>query len=148
MTVSGLAVREAALEDAPRLAELAGQLGYLATADELRQRLASLPSGEQAVVLVAAGEEDVALGWVHVALRHDLVTRLTAQVMGLVVDEAARSRGIGARLLDAAERWAAQRGCARVLIGTRVTRQRAHGFYRRRGYALLKTSHFFEKGLR
>jgi len=34
-----------------------------------------------------------------------------------------------------------------MLVGTRVTRQRAHRFYEREGYAVAKTSHFFEKEL-
>ena len=87
------------------------------------------------------------IGWIHVELKRSLLSPLAAQVMGLVVSEAHRSRGIGAALLERAEGWAAERGCELVLVGTRVTRERAHGFYRRQGYRLLKTSHFFEKEL-
>jgi GNAT superfamily N-acetyltransferase len=67
--------------------------------------------------------------------------------MGLVVDESVRSRGIGARLLERGEAWAQERGCRTMLVGTRITRERAHRFYERQGYDLLKTSHFFEKPL-
>jgi hypothetical protein len=34
-----------------------------------------------------------------------------------------------------------------MIVGTRVTRERAHRFYQREGYALQKTSHFFDKAL-
>ncbi len=67
--------------------------------------------------------------------------------MGLVVDDEHRSAGIGGALLEAAEAWALDRGCADLLVATRVTRERAHGFYRRHGYALLKTSHCFSRRL-
>jgi GNAT superfamily N-acetyltransferase len=104
-------------------------------------------ANDQAAVLVAADAEDRPIGWIHVEVRRTLVTPLSAQVMGLVVDDAVRSGGIGRELVRSAEAWAAARGCGRMLVGTRVTRKRAHRFYEREGYAVLKTSYFFEKEL-
>jgi ribosomal protein S18 acetylase RimI-like enzyme len=129
------------------MAELAVQLGYTVTADELEERLPVVAASDDATVLVAADERDVPIGWIHVELKRTLLAPLSAQVMGLVVDEWARSRGIGARLLEQGEAWARERGGSLMLVGTRVTRERAHRFYRRQGYELLKTSHFFEKPL-
>jgi GNAT superfamily N-acetyltransferase len=100
-----------------------------------------------AAVLVAADGADRPIGWIHVELKRTLVAPLSAQVMGLVVEDAARSAGIGRELLQAGEAWAAARGCERMLVGTRVTRARAHRFYEREGYAIAKTSYFFEKEL-
>ncbi|HEX2194543.1 MAG TPA: GNAT family N-acetyltransferase [Candidatus Limnocylindria bacterium] len=141
------AIRLALPEDAARLAELATQLGYPTSAAELAERLPHLTGDDETVVLVAASSDGDAIGWVHMELKRSLLSEPTAQVMGLIVDEAHRSGGVGARLLEAGERWAAERGCRAVLVGTRVTRERAHAFYRRQGYELLKTSHFFEKKL-
>jgi GNAT superfamily N-acetyltransferase len=104
-------------------------------------------ANDQAAVLVAADAEDRPIGWIHVEVRRTLVAPLSAQVMGLVVDDAVRSGGIGRELLRSAEAWAAARGCRRMLVGTRVTRERAHRFYEREGYAVEKTSYFFEKEL-
>jgi ribosomal protein S18 acetylase RimI-like enzyme len=129
------------------MAELAVQLGYTVTADELEERLPVVAASDDATVLVAADERDVPIGWIHMELKRTLLAPLSAQVMGLVVDEWARSRGIGARLLEQGEAWARERGGSLMLVGTRVTRERAHRFYRRQGYELLKTSHFFEKPL-
>jgi len=46
-----------------------------------------------------------------------------------------------------AERWARQHGASAVRVGSRATREGAHQFYEREGYALAKTSHWFQKEL-
>jgi len=129
------------------LAALSGQLGYPVGTDELADRLRAVGAQDQAAVLVAADADDRPLGWIHVEMKRTLVAPLSAQVMGLVVEDATRSAGIGRELLRSAEAWAAARGCRRMLVGTRVTRERAHRFYQREGYAVEKTSYFFEKPL-
>ena len=142
-----LAIRPPRDEDAGALAGLSEQLGYPVAADELRRRLSQVAANDQAAVLVATDATNRPIGWVHVELKRSLVAPLTAQIMGLVVDDAARSRGVGKELLAAAEAWASRRSCRQMILGTRVTRVRAHRFYQREGYALQKTSHFFEKSL-
>jgi GNAT superfamily N-acetyltransferase len=129
------------------LAALAEQLGYPVGTDELAERLAAVAANDHAQVMVAADADDRPIGWIHVEVKRTLVAPLSAQVTGLVVDDAARSGGIGRELLRSAETWAAARGCGRMLVGTRVTRERAHRFYQREGYAVQKTSYFFEKEL-
>lgn len=141
-----MAVRPARTEDAPALAGLAGQLGYPTSTEEVTARLPEVAANPEALILVA-GDGGEVQGWIHVELKRSLLAPLAAQVMGLVVDERWRNAGIGAALLAAGEAWARQRGCLSMLVGTRVTRERAHRFYRRAGYDLLKTSHFFEKRL-
>jgi len=140
-------VRRACVLDAERMSELAAQLGYPLDAGDLAARLPVVTRSDDTLVAVVVDERDLPLGWIHVELKATLLAPRTAQVMGLVVDEGARSRGIGARLLEHGEAWARERVCRGMLIGTRVTRERAHRFYRRQGYDLLKTSHFFEKRL-
>jgi GNAT superfamily N-acetyltransferase len=50
-------------------------------------------------------------------------------------------------LLEAAERWARARGCRRLVVATRITRERAHRFYAREGYEVNKTSYVLTKPL-
>lgn len=140
------AIRAARPADAATLADLAVELGYPATATEITERLASVANAD-AAVLVACDAGDRPLGWGHVELRRTLVEPLSAQVVGLVVADGSRSSGIGRELLDAMEEWALARGCRRMLVGTRVTRERAHRFYAREGYEVLKTSYFLVKEL-
>jgi GNAT superfamily N-acetyltransferase len=80
-------------------------------------------------------------------LHRSLVEPLSALIMGLVVGEGHRSTRIGARLLDAAERWARAHGCRQMVVATRITRERAHRFYAREGYSVAKTSYFLTKAL-
>ncbi|MGH2455613.1 MAG: GNAT family N-acetyltransferase [Candidatus Limnocylindria bacterium] len=141
------AIRPPRAEDARALAELSAQLGYPVEPGEMEARLAVVAANDHAAVLVASDAADRPLGWIHVELKRSLVAPLTAQVMGLVVAEGARNGGIGRDLLRRAEAWAAGRGCGQMLVGSRVTRERAHRFYLREGYAVQKTSYFFEKRL-
>lgn len=145
MVATGTRLRRARPSDALRLARLAAQLGYPVEVGEVPPRLAAILEKPDADLLVAADETDVAIGWLQVELKQSLLSPLAAQVMALVVDERHRSIGVGAALLDAAEAWAREHGCGEMLVATRVTRERAHGFYRRHGYELLKTSHVFSK---
>ncbi len=137
-------IRPMTAADAPLVADLATQLGYPTSAEEAAHRLSALDGRQTALV---ADEDGRAIGWVHVALVTSLVSGLKADVGGLVVDENHRSGGIGAALLEAAEAWARDHGAAAMLVRTRVARERAHRFYEREGYDLVKTSHVFEKRL-
>ncbi|HEX6139312.1 MAG TPA: GNAT family N-acetyltransferase [Candidatus Limnocylindria bacterium] len=133
--------------DAAALAELSRQLGYEVGDDEAGERLQAVTANGDAALLVATDDGDRPIGWVHVELKRSLLAPLSAQVMGLVVDERFRNDGIGRDLLVAAEAWAVERGCVAMLVGSRVTRERAHRFYQREGYEIQKTSYFFHKPL-
>jgi len=98
-------------------------------------------------VIVATDADDVPTGWCHVEMRRTLVEPIGAMILGLVVGEGHQSAGIGAELLGAAEQWARGRGCRRLVVATRITRERAHRFYAREGYEVSKTSYFLTKPL-
>jgi GNAT superfamily N-acetyltransferase len=145
--VADATIRAAQRRDAAALADLSGQLGYPATAEEIEGRLATIDPLDSSVVLVACDPSDRPLGWGQVELRRTLAEPLSGQVMGLVVDEGSRSARVGRQLLLAMERWATERGSRRMIVSTRVTRERAHQFYAREGYAVTKTSYLLAKDL-
>jgi GNAT superfamily N-acetyltransferase len=132
--------------DAPALAALAGELGYPTDPEALLGRLAAVHPTDAAVI-VSTDAEDQATGWCHVELHRSLVEPISALILGLVVGEGHRSTGIGAALLAAAESWARARSCKRLVVATRITRERAHRFYAREGYEVSKTSYFLTKAL-
>jgi GNAT superfamily N-acetyltransferase len=144
--VNAVRVRPPMPSDAVALAALAGELGYPTSAEGLLGRLAALHATD-AAVFVATDLADVPTGWCHVEMRRTLVEPMSALIVGLVIGEGHRSAGIGAELLDAAERWARARGCKQLVVATRITRERAHRFYAREGYELNKTSYFLTKAL-
>jgi predicted N-acetyltransferase YhbS len=132
--------------DAPRVAELATQLGYPSTAADVEHRFGQLAASDSDAVLVAE-REDAVIGWIHVSRVPSLAVSDTALIGGLVVDEKHRSGRVGAALLQAAEAWAVAQGARTMTISSRIARERAHRFYLRVGYEHLKTSHIFSKSL-
>jgi GNAT superfamily N-acetyltransferase len=142
-----LKIRRAKNADAPRLADLAGQLGYPATTAQLRERLRTIEPALQHAVFVAESAKDGVIGWLHVSRQPLLEEELRAEVNGLVVADGQRSLGAGARLLAAAEAWARKRGCKGMSVRSNVLRERAHKFYERNGYEHYKTQKSFRKPL-
>ena len=140
-------IRPATEADLGPMAELTTQLGYPVDPDTLGERLADLRSRTADDVLVAVDDNDRPIAWIHVALLATLEASHLAAINGLVVEEGHRSSGIGAALVDAAERWARDRGAAAIVVRSRSTRERAHRFYERIGYVEIKRSHVFEKPL-
>ncbi|HEY6945347.1 MAG TPA: GNAT family N-acetyltransferase [Candidatus Acidoferrum sp.] len=142
-----LRIRRAKSADAPRLAELATQLGYPSTAAQLRQRLRQISPASQNAVFVAEAEGAGVVGWLHVSKQALLESDIRAEVNGLVVKDGQRSLGAGARLLVAAEDWACKHGCKSMSVRSNVIRERAHKFYERNGYEHYKTQKSFRKPL-
>jgi GNAT superfamily N-acetyltransferase len=144
---AGITIRRAETSDAARIAELSGQLGYPATPAEIAQRLRHIKPASHHAVLVAESPGRNLIGWLHVSVSPLLETQLRAEVNGLVVSDAERSRGTGALLLSAAEHWARKRGCRSVSVRSNVIRDRAHQFYLRHGYEHYKTQKAFRKSI-
>ena len=138
-------IREATAADAAALAALSTQLGYPAQPGEAELRLAAL--GPEGAVLVAESDGAV-LGWIHVCGIRFFQSPPFAEVGGLVVDEAARGKGVGKLLLEAGARWAAERGYRKLRVRSNVVREDAHRFYEREGFRRVKTQAVFDRELR
>jgi GNAT superfamily N-acetyltransferase len=142
-----LKIRRAKSSDAEQIAALSGQLGYPATAAQIRKRMQGIKPDSQHAVFVAESVNDGVIGWVHVSRQPLLEVEIRAEVNGLVVAEGQRSLGAGARLLAAAEDWARKHGCKGMSVRSNVIRERAHQFYERNGYEHYKTQKSFRKPL-
>jgi len=142
-----ITVRPAEAADASAIASLCGQLGYPSTSADIERRLAETAGDPGAAVLVADSRRDGVIGWVHVRSLHLITRDACAEIGGLVIDEARRGRGIGGRLMAAAEEWSRQRGLGTLRLRSNVIRDEAHAFYRGRGFASSKTSLLFTKAL-
>ena len=132
--------------DAEAAARLSTELGYPATADEIGERLADLSPRDNHAVLVAELHGRV-VGWIHVQESRLVVEQPRVDITGLVVDRGARREGVGRMLVEAAERWAADRGADRIRVRSNVAREDAHAFYPALGFRIAKTSTVFEKDL-
>lgn len=144
----GVACRAMRDEDAARVAELAGELGYPSTPDRILERKAVLDREGRHGLFVAESEAGEVVGWIIVSETCTLETDPNAEVKGLVVAEPARGRGIGAELMRVAEAWARGRGLREVVLRSNVIRERTHAFYRGIGYEEQKRQVKFRKPLR
>ena len=141
-------IRKARASDAGRLAVLSGQLGYPTTPRQMSIRLKRALGEKNGACFVAETKKNgVIIGWVHVSVTPLLEVELRAEINGLVVEEKVRSRGAGARLLQAAEDWARKRKCVGMSVRSNVIRERAHHFYLRHNYEHYKTQKAFRKPL-
>jgi GNAT superfamily N-acetyltransferase len=140
-------IRAARTYDAQAIAELGAQLGYPSTRQQIATRLAGVEAEPSSRVLVAENGDGHVIGWLHVAARTQLTEDCSAEILGLVVDESSRGVGIGAALIRAAEEWARSEGCVRMRVRSRDTRERAHRFYERAGYARNKVQLVLHKVL-
>ena len=140
-------IREVALADAEALARLSAQLGYPADAEAISRRLHEIKAHGAGLVLVAEEAGGKIAGTAHVHAEYSMVDEPKAHLADLVVDEALRSRGVGAALLRACEAWARERGLSRMRVNSNVIRERAHRFYLREDYAENKRQAVFFKQL-
>lgn len=97
-----------------------------------------------AMVLVAE-ERGLVLGVALLFFRHE---GRSARLYSIAVNHAARGRGLGAALLDAAEHEARERGCSYVRLEVRTDNAQAISLYEKRGYERreLKPG-FYENGM-
>jgi GNAT superfamily N-acetyltransferase len=142
-----LRVREAGESDSAAIATLAAQLGYPSAPHDIAKRMRDLEPRSQHVVFVAETESGEVIGWGHVSVNHLIESEMRAELNSLVVDDAHRSLGAGALLLQESECWARERGCQALNLRSNVIRTRAHRFYEKMGYENYKTQKAFRKML-
>lgn len=83
---------------------------------------------------LVAEEEGAVIGFLHLRMEEQLCRcARVAEVMELIVRSDVRSRGVGARLLEAATQSAKENGCIRLEVASNKVRERAHAFYRKQG---------------
>jgi GNAT superfamily N-acetyltransferase len=130
--------------DIDRVADLLTQLGYPSTSQQIARRFTRIDGRADQALLVADDRNGV-VGWMHVGAHPSLESDESAEILGLVVADGQRSRGIGAALVSAAEAWAIGHGCQVIRVRSRITRDGAHAFYERGGFERIKTQHCFQK---
>jgi len=132
--MNDLAILEAKTTDAADLARLVSQLGYPSTEQDMAERLEAL-AGQPEYVLFVAEESGRIVGLVGAFLGYALeFSGPWGRLMGLVVDEPYRGRGIGRRLMERIEGWLRDHGATRLTLTSGKQRTEAHRFYRRLGY--------------
>jgi GNAT superfamily N-acetyltransferase len=127
-----------------QLAALHTEAGYPSQPEDIRRRLENLPREDRLLVAMSG---DTVLGYAHLRVTRDLLNEETAEVVALIVARAFRRRGVGRRLIAAAETWALESGRARLLLRTDVVQTDAHAFYIALGYEEVSTNLEFVRDL-
>lgn len=142
-----LLIREISVEDAEAVARLSGELGYPVSPVVMGHRIRKMMQLHDHIIYVACAQSGEVFAWIDVGIVQHLQAEAHGEIGGLVVSSEFRSMKIGKQLVERAERWAKQQGLCKMIVRSRITREAAHRFYLREGYAQVKTSAVFSKDL-
>jgi len=143
---AGVHVRRATAADAAEIARLGAQFAKPVEVSTLHARIAALQALPTYYLAVAEEPAARLLGWIQVERRVIVAeARERAEIMGLVVDAAARRRGIGTQLVNAAQQWALDANLPQILVRSNVVRDASHAFYAGLGFSRVKTQHVYAK---
>jgi|SRR5882724_3471164 len=142
-----MTIRDAVLSDAAEIARLTAELGYPTNAEEIAGRLSRVMDRRKQIVLVAALEEKIA-GWVQAQASEVLESGFRVEIVGLIVAESCRRRGVGRRLVEEAERWAIELGAPAIVVRSNSKRVESHIFYPVLGFSSSKTQAVYRKFLK
>jgi GNAT superfamily N-acetyltransferase len=137
-------IRAARPDDAEQLVPLIELLPHRVTAEGVRQRLDQIPEHDFPQLVAVEGETLIGLCGLHLMTalhREKPVGRITI----LVVAEKARGKGVGQKLVEAAERLFRAAGCGMIELTSNDWLVEAHRFYARLGFE--QTSKRFAKQL-
>lgn len=130
----GASIRRARPRDRAEVARMLTDLGYPHTPPQAGARLIEWMAEPRAVVLVAEVDGRPA-GFIAVSeIPYFERPGSLGRIVALAVDTRHRRGGVGRRLVAAAERWAAARGCIAVEVASRRARAGARAFYPALGY--------------
>lgn len=117
------------------MAVLITQLGYETTEEEMTCRLLRIGVDEQYVSLVATEQSEV-IGFLGMAFglyyEHN---GSYARIAALSVMPRMRGKGVGSRLMAAAEDIARSRGALTCLVNSGISRTATHKFYENLGFS-------------
>jgi ribosomal protein S18 acetylase RimI-like enzyme len=109
---------------------------------KLYANLEKIISHDDSALFVAKVAGQV-LGFVEIYVRQDepnpaRVSRTYGHLQSLMVDEGFRRRGVGTRLVEAAEQWAREKGAAEMQLDTWEFAAGSLEFYEHSGYRTLR----------
>lgn len=139
-------IRDANVDDIQEITLLMSDLGYPATAAEMRARFKDIfAHTDYRTILAVAGTEIVGMAGLAKGLYYEKSGNYL-RILAFVVKQSSRNQGIGELLLKASEQWAVEQGLNTVLInsGNRDERKAAHAFYHKMGY-VIKSSGFVKE---
>jgi aminoglycoside 6'-N-acetyltransferase I len=155
-SVSDICVRLAQLSDRDQLARLREALWPKSSAEEHARELALILEGKALVtmpliILVAEASDRILAGFVEVDLRSHAdgcnPARPVGYIEGWYVAEDHRHRGMGRKLLAAAEDWARRQGCVEMASDTWIDNEVSQRVHEALGYEVVDRCVHYRKTL-
>jgi GNAT superfamily N-acetyltransferase len=141
---SKLKIRSARLSDAKKIAELSTQLGYPVSKHKMTKLLMKVVKQKNQRIFAAELDGSV-VGWLEIFLPLSILNAGKAEIGALVVDHRCRGSGVGTALINKAHEWALKRHSPFIYLRSNIIRNKAHKFYHRTGYKVIKTQYVFRK---
>jgi N-acetylglutamate synthase-like GNAT family acetyltransferase len=136
VNATAVGIRRATQQDAAAIHSLYGQLVSNPAVAVSPEHLARLSASEHHIVLVAE-QAGLVCGTALLSLCEDVMfgTRPFAVVENVVVDQKARSQGIGSSLFREVEALCKKANCSKIMLLSSAQRKDAHKFFERQGFA-------------
>lgn len=139
-------IREATIKDCSAIQALSAQLGYEYPVNKVEKQLNSiLGNDDHKVFLAISPESDDVIGYIHVQRYRILYFDDFLNILGFVVDESWRKKGIGSKLIRKAEEIAVYFHCKGVRASSQTKCLDAHQFYKKQGFENYKEQKCFIK---
>jgi GNAT superfamily N-acetyltransferase len=138
-------VRAAVDADAAPIAALSRELGYPAETKTIRERIGRILPRDDQRLLVAEGEDGEVLGWLQAHSSDVLESGFRVEIIGMVVSEKVRRKGVGRALVAQAETWATEISAGTIVVRSNSKRVESHLFYPALGYIPSKTQMVYRK---
>jgi len=138
-------VRAATPDDAKAIALLSRELGYPAASRSTRERLGKILGRDDHRMVVAVSPDGAVCGWLQAQCNVVMESGLRVEIVGLVVSEKMRRKGVGRSLVSQAETWAAEMSAETIVVRSNTKRVESHVFYPSLGYLPSKTQVVYRK---
>ena len=138
-------IRAAKPADAEAIAHLSRELGYPSELKAVRERLRRILGRDDQRVVVAELPKGGVCGWLQAHSCVSIESGLRVEIVGLIVSEGMRRRGVGRGLVAQAETWAAEISAETVVVRSNTKRVESKAFYPSLGFLPSKTQVVFRK---
>lgn len=105
---------------------------------EMQSALAGIHESPQETAYLLRNEEQTAIGFINLSLRHDYVPGATqkpvAYVEGIYVRAAYQRQALGKMLIQRAEAWAAEQGCSELASDVLLDNEASQAFHQQVGF--------------
>ena len=135
--MQNIIVRQMTLNDAQEVCKICSEdLGYPCDLHLVTEKIKKIDFTRENVFTALIDECTV--GFIHVEKYDLLYSETMANILGLAVKSEYQNKGIGKRLIQAAEAWATENNINTMRLNSGISRTNAHNFYRHLGYGTEK----------